>query len=175
MFPSMRKTMRYYSFVIAAVVALMLPVIASAQSCEALSSLKLPDATITAATPVAAGAFAPPARGGRGGGNPFADLPAFCRVEATLKPSPDSDIKVEYWLPATASAWNGKFQATGNGGWNGNIDQNALAAGLRRGYATASTDTGHQGGGGPWMQNKDKLIDYGHRAVHEMTVKGKAI
>jgi feruloyl esterase len=146
---------------------------AAAQSCEALTSLKLPDTTITMAQTVAAGAFTPPAGGRGGGGAQFADLPAFCRVAATLKPSPESDIKVEFWLPA--AGWNGKFQATGNGGWNGNIDTNALAAGLRRGYATASTDTGHQGGGGPWMQNREKLIDYGHRAVHEMTVKGKAI
>jgi tannase/feruloyl esterase len=165
--------MRSYSLAIATVLALTISSQASAQSCEALSSLKLPDATITAATSVAAGAFAPATRGGRGGAG-FSDLPAFCRVEATLKPSAESDIKVEYWLPA-ASAWNGKFQATGNGGWNGNIDMNALAAGLRRGYATSSTDTGHQGGGGPWMQNREKMIDYGHRAVHEMTVKGKAI
>ena len=140
---------------------------------DASSSLKLPDATITMAQSVAAGAFTPPQGGGRGGGAQFADLPAFCRVAATLKPSADSDIKIEVWLPA--SGWNGKFQATGNGGWNGNIDTNALAAGIRRGYATASTDTGHQGGGGPWMQNREKLIDYGYRAVHEMTVKGKAI
>ena len=112
--------------------------------------------------------------GGRGGGAQFADLPAFCRVAATLKPSPDSDIKIEVWLPA--SGWNGKFQAVGNGGWNGNIDTNALAAALRRGYATASTDTGHAGRRrGSWMQNREKLIDYGYRAVHEMTVKGKAI
>ena len=107
------------------------------------------------------------------GGNQFADLPAFCRVTATLKPTSESDIKIEVWLPA--SGWNGKFQAVGNGGWNGNIDQAALATALRRGYAAASTDTGHEGGGGPWMQNKEKLIDYGHRAVHEMTVKAKAI
>jgi feruloyl esterase len=166
--------MRYYSLAIAAILGLTIAKPASAQSCEALSSLKLPDTTITAATPVAAGAFTAPGRGGRGG-NAFSDLPAFCRVEVTLKPSADSDIKVEYWLPATAAAWNGKFQATGNGGWNGNIDQNALAAGLKRGYATASTDTGHQGGGGPWMQNHEKVVDYGYRAVHEMTVKGKAI
>jgi feruloyl esterase len=146
---------------------------AAAQSCEALSSLKLTDATVTMAQPVAAGAFTPPA-GGRGAApGPIADLPAFCRVALTLKPSSDSDIKVEVWLPA--SGWNGKFQATGNGGWNGNIDTNALANGVRRGYATASTDTGHQGGGGPWMQNREKLIDYGYRAVHEMTVKGKAL
>jgi len=145
----------------------------AAQSCEMLSSLKLENATVTMAQSVAAGAFTPPQGGGRGGGAQFADLPAFCRVAATLKPSPDSDIKVEVWLPS--SGWNGKFQATGNGGWNGNIDTNALAAGIRRGYATASTDTGHQGGGGPWMQNREKVVDYGYRAVHEMTVKGKAI
>ena len=110
---------------------------ASAASCESLSSLKLPDATITLAQSVAAGGFTPAGGGGRGGGNAFADLPAFCRVAATLKPTPDSDIKIEVWLPA--SNWNGKFEAVGNGGWNGNIDQNALATGVRRGYATAST------------------------------------
>jgi feruloyl esterase len=148
---------------------------ATAATCESLSALKFPDATITAAQSVAAGAFAPPAAeaGGRPAGNQFADLPAFCRVAATLTPSRDSDIKIEVWLPATG--WNGKFQAVGNGGWNGNIDRNALATGLRRGYATASTDTGHTGGAGPWMQSAEKRTDYGHRAVHEMTVKGKAI
>jgi feruloyl esterase len=144
---------------------------ASAATCEELAALKLPDTTITMAQTVAAGAFTQP--GGRGGGAQFADLPAFCRVAATLTPSKESDIRIEVWLPAMG--WNGKFQAVGNGGWNGNIDANALANGLRRGYATASTDTGHQGGGGPWMQNREKLIDYGHRAVHEMTAKAKAI
>jgi feruloyl esterase len=146
---------------------------AEAATCESVSSLKLQDATVTLAQPVAAGAFTPPA-GGRGGNQQaFSTLPAFCRVAATLRPTPDSDIKIEVWLPA--SGWNGRFQAVGNGGWNGNIDTNALAAGVRRGYATASTDTGHTGGGGPWMQNAEKLVDYGYRAVHEMAVKAKAI
>jgi len=144
---------------------------AHAATCESLSSMKLSGATITTAQAVAAGAFTQP--GGRGGANQFADLPAFCRVAATLTPTSDSDIKIEVWLPA--AGWNGKFQAVGNGGWAGNVDVNALAAGVRRGYATASTDTGHQGNGGPWMQSREKLIDYGHRAVHEMTVKAKAI
>jgi len=144
---------------------------AHAATCESLSSLKLPDAMVTSAQLVAAGTFTQP--GGRGGANQFADLPAFCRVGATLAPTKESDIKIEVWLPA--SGWNGKFQAVGNGGWNGNIDTGALANGVRRGYATASTDTGHTGGGGPWMANREKLIDYGHRAVHEMTVKAKAI
>lgn len=142
----------------------------AATSCEDLAKLALPNTTITLAQPVAAGAL--PATG-RGNANAFADLPAFCRVAATLKPTSDSDIKIEVWLPA--NGWNGKFEAVGNGGWQGNVDQNALAAALRRGYAAASTDTGHDGGGGPWMQNKEKLIDYGYRAVHEMTAKAKSL
>ena len=146
---------------------------AQAATCESLTSLKLPDTTITLAETVAAGAFKPPAGGRGGGAQAFADLPAFCRVAATLRPTPESDIKIEVWMPQ--AGWNGKFQGVGNGGWNGNIDSNALAAGVRRGYATASTDTGHSGGGGPWMQNQEKLVDYGHRAVHEMAAKGKAI
>jgi feruloyl esterase len=143
----------------------------AATSCEALAKAPLPNATVTLAQQVVAGGFTPPA--GRGGANPFAGLPAFCRVAVTLTPSADSDIRIEVWLPA--SGWNGKFEAVGNGGWNGNIDQNALATALRRGYAAASTDTGHQGGAGPWMRNKEKVIDYGHRAVHEMAATAKLL
>src|SRR5215470_9721754 len=102
----------------------------AAATCESLSSLKLPDTTITTAQSVAAGAFKPAGGGGRGGGNQFADLPAFCRVAATLRPTADSDIKIEVWMPASGS-WNGKLEAVGNGGWNGNIDNNALATGMR--------------------------------------------
>ena len=132
------------------------PHAAAAATCESLASVTLRNATITEAQVVPAG-----------------ELPAYCRVAATLKPSPESDIKIELWMPA--AGWNGKFLAVGNGGWNGAIDRNALAAGVRRGYATASTDTGHTGQGGPWMRNREKLTDYGHRAVHEMTVAGKAL
>ena len=127
-----------------------------ARSCEGLAALVLPHTTITGAQSVPAG-----------------DVPAHCRVAVTSKPSSDSDIKMEIWLPA--SGWNGKFEAVGNGGWNGTIDRAALGAGVRRGYATASTDTGHEGAGGPWMQQPEKLIDFGYRAVHEMAVAGKAV
>ena len=106
--------------------------------------------------------------------NPYRDLPAFCRVAATLTPSSDSDIKIEVWLPA--SGWNTKFEAVGNGGWTGNIPYPSLAAGIQRGYATAATDTGHQGGSGSFaLGHPEKLIDFAYRAVHEMTVKSKAI
>ena len=47
---------------------------------------------------------------------------------------------------------------------------------LRSGYATASTDTGHTGGTGSFaLGHPEKLIDFGYRAVHEMTVKAKSI
>ncbi|PYS49310.1 MAG: tannase/feruloyl esterase family alpha/beta hydrolase [Acidobacteria bacterium] len=170
----MSKHVNSDGFVVAAVLAaiFLFNPLPAAGSCESLASLKLPDTTITMAQSVAAGAFTVPA-GGRGAAPRYDDLPAFCRVAATLKPTADSDIKIEVWLPA--SGWNAKFEAVGNGGWNGNIDINALATGLRRGYATSSTDTGHPGGGGPWMQSREKLIDFGYRAVHEMTMKAKAI
>ena len=101
-------------------------------------------------------------------------LPAFCRVAATLTPTADSRIRIEVWMPA--SGWNGKFQAVGNGGWNGNIEYLGLAEALGRGYAAASTDTGHVGNSAGFaVGHPEKLIDFGYRAVHEMTVRAKAI
>src|SRR5262249_10291957 len=101
-------------------------------------------------------------------------LPAFCRVSATLKPSPDSDIKIEVWMPA--ANWNGKFEGVGNGGWGGSMPYAAIAAGLAAGYVTAGTDTGHTGGNAMFaLGHPEKYIDMGYRAVHEMSVQGKAI
>ncbi|HTM04623.1 MAG TPA: tannase/feruloyl esterase family alpha/beta hydrolase [Vicinamibacterales bacterium] len=101
-------------------------------------------------------------------------LGAYCRVEATLKPSPDSDIKIEVWLPA--ENWNGKFEAVGNGGWAGVISYPAMATALQEGYATASTDTGHVGGTATFaIDHPEKLTDFAYRAVHEMTVQAKAL
>jgi feruloyl esterase len=142
----------------------------NAATCESLGSAKLSNGTVTSATSVAAGALAQP--GGRGGAAPT-DVPAICRVAATLTPTKESDIKIEVWLPM--AGWNGKLQAVGNGGWNGNIDTNALAGAVRRGYAATSTDTGHQGGAGAWMQNPEKLTDWAHRSVHETAVAAKAL
>jgi feruloyl esterase len=147
---------------------------AGAATCESLTGLSLPNTTITLAQTVSAGTFTPP---GSTAGQPnpsLADLPAFCRVAATLRPSSDSDIKIEVWLP-TAN-WNGKYQAVGNGGWAGSILHAALGQALKRGYATSSTDTGHAGGTAKEMLGQpEKLIDFSYRAIHEMTVKAKAI
>src|SRR5207244_4201688 len=88
--------------------------------------------------------------------------------------SSDSDIRVEVWLPV--SGWTGKFQAVGNGGWAGTISYPALAQAVAAGYATASTDTGHTGNNGSFaLGHPEKLIDFGYRAVHEMTVQAKTI
>jgi feruloyl esterase len=125
---------------------------------------------------VGAGEFKMPEGAMRPGQPPpnLRNMPAFCRVAATLAPSKDSDIKIEVWLPA--SGWNGKFQAVGNGGWNGNIVYPSLARALGHGYATASTDTGHSGPSGSFaLDHPEKLVDFGYRAVHEMTVKAKAL
>ena len=148
---------------------------ASAASCEGLASLSLPDTTIALAQVVAPGAFTPPpATAGEAAANLFAKLPSFCRVAATLKPTSDSDIKIEVWLPT--GGWNGKFQAVGNGGWAGAISYPAMADALQRGYATSSTDTGHVGGRGTFaLGHPEKFIDFAYRSEHEMTVKAKAI
>jgi feruloyl esterase len=100
-----------------------------------------------------------------------------CRVTAVLTPTPDSHIEVEARLPL--EGWNGKFLGVGNGGWAGSINAAGMAAALREGYATASTDTGHKSaetpGGSFALGHPEKLADYGHRAVHEMTVLAKAL
>ena len=144
-------------------------------TCESLQTFSQPHAAVTLAQTVGAGQFpAPPARGGRAAVNPFANLPSFCRVAATLTPSSDSDIKVEVWLPA--SGWNGKLQAVGNGAWAGNISYPAMATALAAGYGTVSTDTGHVGGNANFMVgHPEKLVDFEERSIHEMTVTAKAI
>jgi feruloyl esterase len=141
-----------------------------AAACARLASLTLSGASVTSAQVVPAGQFKPPA----GADTKFADLPTFCRVALTITPSSDSDIKSETWLPL--SGWNGKFQEVGNGGWNGDIQYGALAEGLRRGYATASTDTGHEGGSASFaLGHPEKVVDFGYRAIHETAVQSKTV
>jgi feruloyl esterase len=157
---------------------------AAATTCESLAMLSLPNTTVTLAQSVAAGAFtppAPPAAGGRGRGQQFTDLPAFCRVQATLKPSSDSDIKMELWMPVGsaggAGGWNGKLRGTGNGGLGGGagVNTGALAGGVRLGYATAGNNTGHEGDSRYALDHPEKIKDFGYRSAHEMTVTAKAL
>jgi feruloyl esterase len=144
--------------------------------CAALGQLALADTTIHEAQPVPAGGFTPPKEQMPGPPADYSALPAFCRVTGSIAPSADSDIRFEVWLPA--ENWNGKFLQTGNGGAAGSIVYGSLAETLLRGYAVANTDTGHQGGMGDftWAPgHPEKLTDYQHRAVHELTRVGKDI
>src|SRR5215831_14196027 len=165
----------------------------AATPCENLKSVELKQATITASEFVPEGPA--PARGGgggargaRGGGarggdarggapaapaQPPALIPAHCRVQMVLKPTSDSLINMELWLPP-ADKWNGKFMGVGNGGFAGSIQGlgNDMPQALRLGYATAGTDTGHQEQGGSWaIGHPEKMIDFGYRSTHEMTLK----
>ena len=151
---------------------------AAGQTCEQLAKLALPNTKIMSAETVAAGAFSPPASMAPWlAGDPsfYKRLPAFCRVTAQAKPSADSDIKIEVWMPG--SGWNGKFRGQGNGGFAGEIDYRSLGLAIAQGYATAGTDTGHAADGtdARWaLGHPEKIIDFAYRAIHEMTVVGKA-
>jgi feruloyl esterase len=154
--------------------ALLHPSIAAADACADLTHLELQNTTITIAQTVAPGTFTMPPPASAAAQAQMARLPEFCRVAATLRPSSDSDIKVEVWMPATG--WNGKFQAVGNGGWAGSIGYTALAGALGGGYAAAATDTGHTGNTAAFaVGHPEKLVDLGHRAVHEMTAQAKKL
>jgi feruloyl esterase len=153
--------------------------------CDHLKSLSVANTSWMAAENIAAGPIPRPFGAGRGPGGPDPQaggrgglqplmLPAYCRVAATLRPSSDSDIKMELWMPV--ENWNGKFQMVGNGGWARVISFPQMGAALREGYATASTETGHQGGNGMFaLDHPEKIVDFAWRAVHETAVTSKAL
>jgi len=182
------------------IAVLMLGAATAATPCENLTSLKLENTTITSSAVVPEGP--PPARGGGGGGGarggarggaapqtpgpapqgqraaaaPPANIPAHCQVKIVLKPTADSLINMELWLPT--QNWNGKFMGVGNGGFAGSIQglANDMPQAIRLGYATAGTDTGHQDQGGAWgIGHPEKMIDFAYRSTHEMTLKAKEI
>jgi feruloyl esterase len=170
---------------------------AMATPCTNLQSLQLQDTTITSATDNTTGVFVVP------GSNPpttISGLPAFCRVTATLIPTSDSNIKIEVWLPETT--WNGRFLGTGGGGFQGVITYSELASGIQHGFAATNSDlgTGVSGcsplycGSDGNMGNPlaiafgdpaspstglfghpERIKDFGFRAIHLMTSRGKEI
>ncbi len=104
-----------------------------------------------------------------------AQTATHCRVSITLRPSSDSEIKSEVWLPPSAE-WNGKFLMEGGGGFVGSVNTGGMTKAVREGYATASTDTGHTGGSGSFaLGHPEKVVDFAFRAVHETAVRAKAL
>jgi len=150
----------------------------AAVPCEDLVRLVLADTTVAAAEPVGSGTFVPPSTPGETVSTTMrqalAKLPAFCRVALTSKPSADSEIKIEVWLPA--AGWNGNLQAVGDGGLAGFIPYALMAPALAQGYVAAGTDTGHVGGSAGFMPaHPEKLVDFAHRSTHQMAVAAKAV
>src|SRR5580658_4275240 len=143
------------------------------QACSQIQKLSVAQTEIVQATVVEAGKLALD----QAGNDPiFSTLPAFCRVVALSKPSTDSDIKIEVWLPL--AGWNGKFFGQGNGGFAGSISYEGLAVAVVSGAASGGTDTGHTGGAtdSDWaLGHPEKVIDFGNRAVHVMTELSKMV
>lgn len=175
----MTRISRYLTSIAASACAIAIAAPAHA-ACEDLAALDIEDGEVTSAEVVAKGAFTPPV--GSGGpppgvaASPYAEVPSFCRVQLTLTPTADSDIKSEVWLPL--EGWNGRYAGVGNGIWAGSISFTELGRNVERNYATAATDTGHVGNGmtAEWaVGHPEKLVDFGHRAVHVTTVAAKQV
>jgi feruloyl esterase len=150
------------------------PTASFAATCESLMSAHVANTTITAAQSIPVGNYVAP------DGTNVGTMPAFCRVAATVSTQPTEAVKIEIWMPA--SGWNGKYESQGSGGFGGSINYLALAAPVNAGFATATTDTGHEGGTSgmigaplPWAQNPVSLYDWGHTSIHLMTVAAKDI
>jgi len=170
---------------------------AAATPCTDLQSLQLEHTIITSAQDNTTGVFVVPNT------NPpqtLTGLPSFCRVTAMLIPTSDSAIQIEVWLPETT--WNGRFLGTGGGGFQGTITYTELATGIQFGFAAANSDlgTGSSGcsplfcGSAGNMGNPlaiafgdpsapstglfghpERIKDFGYRAIHLMTLRGKEI
>lgn len=176
----MRRT-RHIALLTAAAVCAAVPGTALAQPaksgaearCAALSNAKLADTTIESATFVPA----KPDQSTLAGEVP--GYPAFCRVVARVRSEPGSDIGVELWLPA--EGWAGVFHGNGSGGFAGSfaLGYSGMAEGLRRGFATATTDAGTAPAspleGEALIGQPRKWRDWGRLSTNVMTTTGKAL
>jgi feruloyl esterase len=146
---------------------------AQASECGDLAGKLFGQATITGATAVSP----PSSLLGSDPPTPVAIKTPFCRVQGVIKPSPDSDIRFEVWLPPQSS-WNGKYAAIGNGGFAGSLILPSLAWRLEEGYAVSGTNTGHTGGplDAAWAAgHPEKIADFGWRGIHETAEASKAV
>lgn len=140
-----------------------------AADCAGLKSLKLDQTTITQAEIVTGDLKIE-------GEEPMRELPALCRVAGVLRPSSDSEIRFEVWMPA--EGWNGRFLGVGNGGFAGSIGYRQFVGYVKRGYAVAGSDAGHEGEAtdATWAYgHPEKVKDFGWRAVHVTRERGKQI
>ncbi len=152
---------------------LCLPMATRAQglACQDIQVKQYEDVTITAVDAVAAGQL----WAGEPDAGPFrrrvSPQKAFCRVQGVI----ETEIGFELWLPQPRD-WNGKFLAGGVGGDAGTFNYADLPRGIDRGYAAATTDTGHKASERTWMLGDPvRLQNFEHRAHHLLAVKSKEI
>jgi hypothetical protein len=130
-------------------------------TCSDLTTLKIPQATVTEASVVPAGI-----------------LPGYCKISGSARPTSDSDIRFAVMIPE-GGTWNGRYLQVGNGGFAGAIPEKDMFAALAQGYAVAGTDDGHQSASpidASWALNHpEKQIDFGYRALKETTDAAKMI
>jgi len=139
-------------------------------ACTALNALELPELASILAEWVPEGPARLAARGGAAAADALPELAEHCRVQGVIEPA----IGFEIWLPRPG-AWNGRFLAVGGSNFAGNLSYAGMASRLNQGYATASTDTGHEADAFGWMSDDGLLRDFTYRAVYEMTSKIRVI
>lgn len=146
---------------------------APATSCADLATLKLSGGEVTSAAVVGPAEFE--------AAHVTGVAAPVCRVKITARPTADSDIKIELWIPEGA-AFNGNYLQVGNGGFAGSIPVRGLVLGVKAGYATAGTDDGHEippGADATWagfaVGHPEKVRDFGYRAIKATTDLSKAV
>ncbi|HEX9130105.1 MAG TPA: hypothetical protein VF850_13175, partial [Gemmatimonadaceae bacterium] len=118
-----RDSITIYRSVWALALCCVAPLSSRAQSCPALRSLQLEHTTVISTQLVDSGKFVPPMMVRRASPEfftAFNTLPAFCRIRAVARPSSDSEISIEVWLPVTG--WNRRYLGVGNGSFGGSIN-----------------------------------------------------
>jgi feruloyl esterase len=141
-----------------------------AADCASLKNTQLADTQITFADTVTSGAFETTSSG------MLHNLPPFCRVAGQIRPTPDSKIRFEVWLPV--NGWNGRMVGTGNGGFAGTFYYQQMGPYLKRGFAAVGSDAGHQAEGtdATWAYgHPEKVKDFGWRAIHLTAERAKEI
>src|SRR5256885_6224035 len=96
-------------------------------SCESLTAFAFPDTTINSAQSQMGGAYVAPDAWHLA----FTNLPPYCEVQATIKPTPDSSIGVRVWMPT--QRYSGRYLGTGHGGYASGLFFSELSDGTKPG------------------------------------------
>src|SRR5262249_1183384 len=101
----------------------------------------------------------------------------FCRAQGVARPSQDSEIKFEVWLPVTAAAWTGRMKVNGTGGYAGATPYARLAQDVTDGFVSAGSNMGHDGGeAAAWtLGHPEKVKDWGLRAHYYVATAAKTL